>query len=40
MTAVTALSTVSVANFISEASFLIEFFGPAVTFDFEVMEKL
>ena len=40
MTAFTALPTVSVANFISEANLLVEIFGSAVILAFEVMEKL
>ena len=40
MTTFTALPTVSVANFISEANLLIEIFGSAVILAFEVMDKL
>ena len=39
MTVFTALPTVSIANLISEANLLIDFFGPTVAFDFEVIEK-
>ena len=40
MTTFTALPTVSVANFISEANLLIEIFGSAVILAFGVMDKL
>ena len=39
MTAFTTLPTVSEANFISEANFLIAIFGSSVMLAFEVMEK-